>query len=73
MFDEINKPKHYADREIEVIDFIKDTLNNPNLTPYEGYCIGNIIKYVSRAGLKDDKVKDFQKAGYYMRELSRDD
>lgn len=70
-FDTINKPKHYANKEIEVIDYIQDTLNNnPTLTPFEGYCLGNIIKYISRAGLKGNKIEDFQKAEYYLKRMT---
>jgi len=28
--------------------------------------LGNVIKYVTRAGLKDDKLKDLEKARDYL-------
>jgi len=59
-FDVINKPKHYADSKIEVIDYIEDKKL--------GYCLGNVIKYVSRAGKKDPtkEVEDLRKAMWYL-------
>jgi len=35
--DNVNRPAHYADKQIEVIDYIKDTLTAEQ---YEGYCRG---------------------------------
>lgn len=65
-FDDVNCPKHYADSKIEVIDYIEDK----NL----GFCLGNVIKYVSRAGKKhsvgkSDKekmIQDLKKARWYL-------
>ena len=45
-YDVVNNPSHYTDSKIEVIDYIEDK----NL----GFCLGNVIKYVSRAGKKVD-------------------
>lgn len=61
-FDVVNRPKHYADKEIEVIDYIQDTLTNEG---FEDYCIGNIIKYVSRYRHKNG-TEDLMKARYYL-------
>ena len=56
----INHPSHYADGKIEVIDFIEDKKLNFNL--------GNVIKYVARAGKKDKskELEDLQKALWYL-------
>ena len=56
----INHPPHYADGKIEVIDFIEDKNLNFNL--------GNVIKYVARAGKKDKskELEDLQKALWYL-------
>ena len=62
----INHPSHYADGKIEVIDFIEDKNLNFNL--------GNVIKYVARAGKKDKskELEDLQKALWYLqREINR--
>ena len=64
-FNVINKPKHYADRNIEVIDFIQDSLTPEQ---FEGYCIGNVLKYVSRYRLKNG-VEDLEKARYYLNKI----
>lgn len=60
--DNVNHPSHYADKAIEVIDYIRDTL------PQDGfidYCIGNVIKYVSR-WRKKNGAEDLQKAAVYL-------
>lgn len=64
-FNVINRPKHYADRNIEVIDFIQDSLTPEQ---FEGYCIGNVLKYVSRYRLKNG-VEDLEKARYYLNKI----
>ena len=64
MIDQIN-PAHYKDGKIEVIDFIEDK--------GFGYNLGNVIKYVSRAGKKSDNIiEDLEKAKWYLeREISK--
>ena len=59
-FDVINRPKHYVDSKIEVIDYIEDKKL--------GYCLGNAIKYISRAGKKNPatEVEDLKKAKWYL-------
>jgi len=64
-FDIISKPKHYANKEIEVIDYIKDTLTKEE---FQGYLTGNILKYISRYNLKNG-VEDLKKARYYLEKL----
>ena len=57
-----NKPQHYKTSGIDVIDICK--LYDLNFNR------GNILKYVCRAGKKDDEVKDLEKAlDYLNREL----
>lgn len=31
-----------------------------------GFCLGNAVKYISRAGKKDDIVQDLEKARWYL-------
>lgn len=60
----INHPSHYTDGKIEVIDYIEDKRFNFNL--------GNVIKYVSRAGKKENELEDLNKALWYLkREIER--
>ena len=67
----INPPQHYTLGKIEVIDFIEDKDLNFNL--------GNVVKYVARAGHKKSSGKsmdakaleDLKKAQWYLnREIS---
>lgn len=62
MNDPVNHPAHYADKGIEVIDYIRDTLTPMELT---GYCGGNVLKYVSRWRRKNG-IEDLQKAAVYL-------
>ncbi len=64
--DAVKHPAHYTDGKIEVIDFIEDKGFD--------FCLGNAIKYISRAGKKDPnkKIEDLQKAIWYInREISQ--
>lgn len=61
--DSIHHPSHYAGTKIEVIDYIKDKLNGDKFT---GYCLGNVIKYVSRYDKKGSPVEDLEKAYVYL-------
>jgi len=61
----VDHPKHYHSQSgIEVIDAIEAW--------GLGFCLGNVIKYVARAGYKDNQREDLQNALWYlMRELAR--
>jgi hypothetical protein len=57
--DMVNHPPHYKVGGIEVIDFIE--------AKQLGYNLGNVVKYVSRAGKKGtDALQDLQKARWYL-------
>lgn len=57
--DIVNHPAHYTSGNIEIIDFIEDQ-NLP-------YHLGNVVKYISRAGKKtDDELTDLKKALWYL-------
>lgn len=58
--DPVNHPSHYTDGKIEVIDFIED-----KKLPYH---LGNVVKYICRAGKKDPRkeVEDLKKAAWYL-------
>ena len=60
--DKVNHPSHYTTGEIEVINYIRDKLGADEFT---GYCIGNVLKYVSRWRHKDG-VQDLEKAQVYL-------
>jgi hypothetical protein len=58
--EQVDHPKHYGGAE----------------NPYEaikvieawglGFCLGNTVKYISRAGKKDDVLQDLRKAAWYL-------
>lgn len=60
--DNVNQPSHYTNSNIETIDYIKDKLTQQQ---FEGYCIGNVTKYLSRYRLKNGK-EDLEKAKVYL-------
>lgn len=60
--DTVHKPIHYTTGNIEVIDYIKDKLTQQQ---FIGYCLGNVIKYVSRYQHKGGK-EDLEKALVYL-------
>lgn len=59
------RPAHYRTGGIEPIDYMK-----AKMTPemFEGFLVGNVIKYVSRYRQKDG-LKDLEKAQYYLNRL----
>lgn len=65
--DPVSHPSHYTDG-IEVMDYIESK------GWAEGFCRGNAVKYISRAGKKnpDKEVEDLKKAAWYLnREIER--
>lgn len=66
--DPVNHPSHYTDGNIEVISYIEDK------GLIEGFCKGNAIKYISRAGKKESaalqidekELQDIKKARWYL-------
>lgn len=58
--DPVNRSSHYTDGKFDVIDYIEDK----DL----GFCLGNAIKYISRAGKKDQskEVENLLKAIWYI-------
>jgi len=62
--DQVNSPAHYTDGGIQTIDFIEAKSLN--------FHLGNVIKYISRAGKKGDNLEDLLKAQWYLnREIER--
>ena len=67
--DPVTHPSHYTSGKIEVIDFITDQKLD--------FCLGNVVKYISRAGKKegdenknqtieDKTIEDLKKAKFYL-------
>lgn len=63
--DPVNHPSHYTEHPsgIECIQ----------ITEHMNFCLGNAVKYIWRAGLKNDNaIEDLKKARWYVdRELER--
>lgn len=66
MSDQVDHPAHYggADNPYEAIKVIEAW--------GLGFCLGNAVKYIARAGKKGDRVEDLEKARWYLtREIER--
>lgn len=61
MHDPVNRPAHYTQGKIEVLDFIEDQ--------QFGYLAGQVIKYLSRYRHKGMPVEDLKKAQFYLTRL----
>ena len=64
MTDPVNHPHHYTSHAsgIECIQ----------ITEHMNFCLGNALKYIWRADLKNDAIEDLRKAIFYLeREISR--
>jgi Protein of unknwon function (DUF3310) len=63
--DLVNHPPHYKAGGVETIDFI--------LAKNLGFCLGNVVKYISRAGIKShNPLEDLKKAQWYLnKEVAR--
>ena len=60
--DSVNHPPHYTSGGIETIDYLRAKLGP---LPFLGYCIGNVLKYVSRYQFKNG-LEDLKKAQVYL-------
>ena len=58
MPDPVNHPAHYTTGGVETIDFIEAKKLNYNL--------GNVVKYITRADHKGNRIEDLQKAKWYL-------
>jgi hypothetical protein len=60
MSEAVNHPAHYggADNPYEAIKVIEAW--------GLGFCLGNTVKYISRAGKKGAKIEDLRKAAWYL-------
>jgi hypothetical protein len=64
MNDKVNHPLHYTAHpsKIECIQ----------VTEHMNFCLGNAIKYIWRADLKNDAIEDLEKARWYIdREIAK--
>lgn len=64
--DFVNHPKHYGgeDNPYEAIKVIEAW--------GLGFCLGNVVKYISRCGKKGNRIEDLKKSRWYLdREIKR--
>ncbi|MFM1842734.1 MAG: hypothetical protein RLZZ490_1471 [Cyanobacteriota bacterium] len=65
---QVEHPAHYNQGKIECIDAIEAALSPEE---FRGFLRGNAIKYLWRAGLKDDRQIDLEKARWYLDKLKK--
>lgn len=72
MTDQINRPAHYTEGEIECIDAIKAAVKG--LPAYEAVLVGHVIRYVWRYRRKHKATPqiDVGKAQFYLTELQKE-
>lgn len=62
MSDAVNHPSYYNRGSVEVIDFIEDWRLD--------FSMGSFVKYICRAGHKDDRIQDLEKAKWYIKRFA---
>lgn len=69
--EKVNHPEHYKLKNFEVIDIIQDSMD---AREFMGFCRGNAIKYLLRAGKKTEsnytphakRIEDLNKCIWYI-------
>lgn len=66
MYDPVNRPAHYSAGGIEAIDVVE---------AFDlGFHLGNVLKYILRAGRKDNHLLDLKKARWLLdRQIAREE
>ena len=65
MTNNVTNPAHYTAGSIECFDAIKASMTKEQ---FEGYCKGNVLKYVWRYERKNG-LEDLEKAEWYLDKL----
>ena len=68
--DKVNSPSHYTRGDIEVIDIIRQLVQG--YEPFEAYLVGNAVKYLARANVKENKQQDLEKAKWHIDKLLKE-
>lgn len=63
VMDNIKNPSHY--QILDGVESIQIIASAMTMEAWNGFCLGNIIKYRLRAGNKDALEQDIGKADYY--------
>ena len=61
--DMVDNPEHYTFGGIETVDYLRAKLTKEE---FIGWCRGNALKYLSRAGHKDEELQEYRKAAKYI-------
>lgn len=64
--DNVNRPSHYTQGDIECIDAIKASMTTE---AFCGYLKGNCLKYLWRYENKGKQLEDLQKGQWYLNKL----
>jgi hypothetical protein len=64
--DQVNSPDHYTHGGIETWDYV---LAKQGVRGTLWYCMGNVLKYVSRAPYKGKELEDLKKAQWYINRM----
>ena len=66
MDDVINHPPHYMMGGIETLDVMRAKMSPDR---FEGYLMGNVLKYLLRCEYKEKREEDIRKAQFYLNTL----
>ena len=64
--DSVNHPPHYTRGGIETLDVIRAKMSSDS---FQGYLMGNVLKYLLRCEYKNKRVEDIKKAQFYLNAL----
>ena len=62
----VSSPSHYTVGGLEAIEVIKAKLTKEQ---FEGFLLGNVLKYQMRYNYKNNSLQDSQKAAWYLDKL----
>lgn len=73
----VNSPQHYNHlvvdgHSVEAIDLIKSILEMSQLTSYQSFDLGNMLKYLLRFPFKGKPIEDLEKTRWYLDSLISD-
>jgi hypothetical protein len=64
--DTVNHPPHYTTGGIETLDVIRAKMSSDR---FQGYLMGNVLKYLLRCEYKEKRIEDIKKAQFYLNAL----
>ena len=71
MSDAVNHPTHYTSSPARC-SYCHEGIECIQITEHMGFSLGNAVKYIWRADLKNDAIEDLEKAAWYLaREIER--